>query len=198
MSLTVDLTGNENVTLTDGTVERRPPDRLEVSVDGRLSVTDALLAQFEGATLDPVAVTVSSDDADQVEIDLTGPAALRLQNVDVGVATPDAGEIPGPTDALRSSADGGPDGVDPPPDVLAFTIDGTISDVPPATLEAIGGDDPRLESLTFAVEDSVRSDGGSGNDVVFEFTLLGYGVVVRRDGMIVVGSGEGGASIDLS
>lgn len=197
MTHTVDLTGNENVTLTDGTVERRPPERLEFSVEGRLSVTDALLAQFEGATLDPVAVTVSSDDSGTATIDLTGPATLRLENVDVGVATVDSNDVADGVSALRSTADSGSEAVDSPPDVLAFTVDGEIRSIPPTTFEAIEDDAPRLESLTFAAEDTVRSDGGSGDGVVLEFTLFGYGIVVRRDGSIVVGSATGLDSIDL-
>ncbi|MDS0474985.1 hypothetical protein [Natrinema sp. 1APR25-10V2] len=197
MSLTVDFSENENVTLTDSTIEVESSDRLDISVEGRLAMSEALLAQFEGATLGPVAVTVSSDDSGAATIDLTGPATLRLETVDVGAATVDRDEIPTGVDELRSSTDGGPGAVDSPPDVLAFTVEGTIREIPEPTFEETEGDPPQLESLTFAVDETVRSDGGSGDDVVVELTLFGYGIVVRRDGSIVVGSADGLDSIDL-
>ncbi len=81
--------------------------------------------------------------------------------------------------------------------MLAFTVEGTIREIPEPTFEEIEGRPPRLESLTFAVDETVRSDGGSGEDVVVEFTLFGYGVVVRRDGSIVVGSAGGVDGNDL-
>ncbi|MFC4543422.1 hypothetical protein ACFO5R_15940 [Halosolutus amylolyticus] len=197
MSVTLQFDDTENVRLTEATVETRSADRIEFVVAGSLTITDALLGQFEGATLDPVRVTVSADGTDAVPIDLTDRASLRLDAVDVGVATPDGADVAAGIDALSPTTDGGPDSLDSPPDVLSFTVHGEIRDVPTETIETIAGDSPTVESLTFAVEKSVRSDGGSGTDVIFELDLLGYGIIVRRDGSIVVGSGGPLASIDL-
>ena len=196
MGVTIDLHENESIKLTEADVERRPPDRLEFAVEGSLAVTPDLLANFEGATLDPVQVTVSAGDADPVAIDLTDAATLRLETVDVGVATPDGEDIAEGLGAVASTATGG-GSIDSPPGVVSFSVDGVLRDVPSGTLEQIAGDDPELESLTFAIEESIRSDGGSADDVVFELTLLGYGIVVRRDGSIVVGTDGPLDSIDL-
>lgn len=197
MSITVQVTDTGSMRLTENTVETDPPDRLEFAVRGRLTVTKALLAQFEGATLSPVRVVVSGADTDAVEIDLTASATLRLEAVDVGVASPDRTDIANGLETLRGSADGSPDPTGAQPDVIAFTVEGEIRDVPPATLEGIADDAPEIESVTFAVERSLTADGGSDDDVVVELTLLGYGIVVRRDGTIVIGSSEGLVSIDL-
>ncbi|WP_226479640.1 hypothetical protein [Natrinema amylolyticum] len=197
MTVTIDLDETESVHLTSTAIEDRPPARLAVTIDGRVTVTDALLAEFEGATLDPVRVTVTVGDAEPIAIDLTGPASLRLENVDVGVATPDGEAIADEVDAFESVARDGSESVDPRPDVIAFTVEGSIRDVPPATVEAIADGDPTLESITFAVDETVRGDGGSDSDVIFELSLFGYGIVVRRDGRIVVGTTGSGAGIDL-
>ena len=191
MSVTIDLDDNECIRLTDIGVRRRAPDQLEFSVEGNLTVTDALLAEFKGATLDPVGITVSAEDVAPIAIDLTDSASLRLENVDVGVATPDRDDIAAGIDTVRPSTDGGPAPVDSPPDVLSFTVDGVVRDVSPGALEPIADEAPRLESLTFAVDESLRSDGGRGSDVVCDLTLFGFGVVVHRDGRIVVCSGLG-------
>lgn len=197
MSVTVQVADTEDVRLTENTVETQPPDRLEFSMRGRLTITEALLAQFEGMTLNPVRVTVSVEDADPVEIELQESASLRLENVDIGIATPDSADIADSLDALRPSTDGGPDPVDGQPDVLAFTVEGAIRDVPIATLDEIATGSPEIQSVTLAVETSVRSDGGARDeggardDVIFDLTLFGYGIIIRRDGTIVVGSDGG-------
>lgn len=197
MSVTIDLDENESIKLTEADVERRPPDRLEFAVEGSLTVTPNLLADFEGATLDPVQVTVSAGDADPVAIDLTDAATLRLETVDVGVATPNGDDVAEGLEAVASTAAGGGGSMDSPPGVISFSVDGVLRDVPSGTLEQIAGDDPELESLTFAIEESIQCDGGSADDVVFELTLLGYGIVVRRDGSIVVGTDGPLDSIDF-
>ncbi|MGQ3413544.1 hypothetical protein ACT4ML_14915 [Natrinema sp. LN54] len=197
MSNTVRFDDAESVRLSNVTVETRPPDGLEFRVEGTLRATETLLGEFAGTTLNPVRVTVPDGDADSVAIDLTGPATLRLETVDVGVATPDGDDIAAGLDALRSSADEDREPIEPPPDVLSFTVEGEIRDVPSETFAALPAAVSSLESITFAVEDSVRSDGGRADDVVLECTLLGYGIVVRRDGSIVVGSAERPGNIDL-
>ncbi len=197
MSNTVRFDDVESVRLSDVTVEMRPPDRLEFTAEGHLRVTETLLGKFAGATLNPVRVTVSGDDADSVAIDLTGPAALRLEAVDVGVATPDREDLADGIDALRPSAAGGPDSADPRPDVLSFTVEGTVRDVPSETFAALPEGALHLESLTFAVDESTRSDGGRADDVLLELSLLGYGIVVRRDGSTVIGNAGSLAPVDL-
>ncbi|QLG48050.1 hypothetical protein [Natrinema halophilum] len=188
MSVTVDLNNTEAVNLTENTIDQRPPDRLEFTVEGRLVVNKMLLEGFAGATLDPVQVTVSTDASERVTINLTGPPTLRLETTDVGVATPEMDDIGTEIDAFRSPANDDPGGIDSPPNVVAFTVDGTIRDVPAATIRELPNRALRFESVSFAVEESVSSDGGSRNDIIVEFSLLGYGIVVRRDGTIVLAS----------
>lgn len=197
MSLTVQFDETETIRLTDNTVEARPPDRVEFSIRGSLTASETLLAEFEGATLDPVSVTVSTDNGDEsVTLDLTGPASLRLENVDVGVASPDADSIPDDLDALLRSA-AGFDAGDSRPDVLAFTVEGSIRGVSTATLDSLATENAEIEGVTFAVDDAVKTDGGSEPEILLELALFGYGIVVRRDGAIVVGSNGKLASIDL-
>ena len=197
MSLTVRFDETDAIRLTNSTVAAQPPDRIEFSVQGSLTATESMLAAFEGATLHPVGVTVSTD-SDARSVDLTGPASLRLENVDVGVASPDADSIPDDLDALKSSADEF-ELPDSRPDVLSFTVEGAIRDVdaPTAALESIAAADAEIEAITFAVDESVRTDGGSEPEIALELSLFGYGVVVRRDGTIVVGSGGRFASIGI-
>ncbi|ELY66828.1 hypothetical protein [Natrinema versiforme] len=160
-------------------------------------MTEAVLGEFAGTTMNPSRVTVSGGDTDAVALDLTGPATPRLETVDISVATPDREDLADGVDALRPSSDGDPESIDPPPDVLSFTVEGEIRNVPSETFAALPADTSSLESVTFAVEESVRSDGGRADDVMFECSLLGYGIIVRRDGSIVVGSGRIPGSIDL-
>ncbi|NUC71433.1 hypothetical protein HTZ84_03760 [Haloterrigena sp. SYSU A558-1] len=197
MNNTVRFDDAKHIRLSDVVVETRPPDGLEFAVEGHLSVSEALLGEFEGTTVNPVRVTVSGGDADSVALDLTGPATLRLETVDVGVAAPDREDLADGIDALRSSANDGRESVDSRPDVLSFTVEGEIRDVPSETVAALPADVSSLESVTFAADESVRSDGGGGDDVILELSLLGYGIVVRRDGSIVVGNADSLVTIDL-
>ena len=159
MTVTLQFDDTENVKLTDETVETRASNRIEFAVSGCLTITDALLERFEGATLNPVRVTIASSDSTAVPIDLTGQASLRLEEVDVGVATPDGADLAAGFDGLSPAADDGPESLDSPPDVLSFTVEGVIRDVPEESFESIDQDSTTLESLTFAVEESVRTDG---------------------------------------
>lgn len=197
MRNTVRFDDAKSIRLSDVIVETRPPDALEFTAEGHLRVTETLLGEFAGTTLNPVRVTVSGGDADSVALDLTGPATLRLENVDVGVAMPDREDLADGIDALRSSTNGGPGSADSRPDVLSFTVEGEIRDVPSETFAALSTDVSSLESVTFAVDESVRSDGGCPDDVVLDLSLLGYGIVVRRDGSIVVGNAGSLATMDL-
>lgn len=186
MSVTVDVVDDPNVRVTDEVVEALPPGVIEFAIEGTLSVGADLLGAFEGRRLRPVAVGLSVGD-DAVTVDLGGDASLQLDAVDVGVETPDAGDLPTSTPNPDSLADDvvGVAGRDA--GVVAFTVEGTIDEIAPATFEDLAGESLRVETVTFAVDDAIASDGGPDDDVVFEFTLIGRRIVVRRDGTITIG-----------
>lgn len=209
MSVTVDVDEDRRVRVTDVAVEPRPPDRIDFEVEGTVTITEALLGELAGATLEPARIEIASGEQ-TVEIDLAADAALRLETVDVGVETPGTDVLSSSPDVIdpsadaesaadTTSADGGAESDETRPGSIAFTVDGTIVDASEETLDAISSGSPNLESLTFAVEGPVRSDGGTepGDDVIFEWSLFGYGIVIRRSGTIVVGDRDGLATIDL-
>ncbi|WP_224449245.1 hypothetical protein [Haloprofundus salilacus] len=199
MTITVHVAENPNVRLTDQRFEARPPGELSFRVEGNLTLTGALLRAFEGTTLDPVSLGVAVDgsrDSETVDIDLRDEATLRLEGVDVGIATPDADAMPTEPDDVSPDAElvgdvaaETPD-ADASPAALSFTVEGSMTAVPDSVVRALADGPPRLASLTFAVDDAVRGDGGAGDDVLAELAFLGYTVTVRRDGSIVVGAHE--------
>lgn len=197
MSITVEIADDQRIRVAGDAVETHPPDQFAFAVEGVLSMTEQLVGQFEGATLKPARMTLSVDGDRTVEIDLTDEASLRLSSVDVGVETPDSDDITEGVETLKSSVTDPSTLTDVNPAALAFTVEGSVLDVPEETLEILESGDVTLESLSFAVDDGVRSDGGSADDVVFEVTLLGYGITVRRDGAIVVGARDDLAGLDL-
>lgn len=197
MSITVKIADDQRVRVAGDAVETRPPNQFTFGVEGVLSMTEQLIGQFEGATLRPSRMTLSVDDDRTVEIDLADEASLRLSSVDVGVETPDSDDIPEGVETLTSSVTDPSALTDANPAALAFTVEGSVLDVPEETIEILESGDVTLESLSFAVDDGVRTDGGSPDDVVFEVTLLGYGITVRRDGTIVVGVRDDLAGLDL-
>ncbi|WP_226006882.1 hypothetical protein [Natrinema salinisoli] len=194
MSIRIDPDEHESIRLNGVDIRTEPPNRLEFAIEGTLTVVSALLAEFEGATLNPVGVTVSAAESDPVSIDLTGPASLRLDDVDVGIARPDGEDIADDIRAARPSTDDA-DSVDLSSGVIAFTVEGTIRGLTATTFEPIADDGQAIESIEFAVDEPIRGDGGSETDVIFELTLFGYGITVRRDGAI--GIGTGGRSLDV-
>lgn len=196
MSITVDIADDQRIRVAGDAVETCPPDEVAFGIEGVLSMTEQLVGQFEGATLRPSRMTLSVDDR-PVEIDLTDEASLRLSSVDVGIETPDSEDISESVETLKSSVTDPSALTDANPAALAFTVEGSVVDVPEATLEILDSGDVTLESLSFAVDEGVRTDGGSTDDVVFEVTLLGYGITVRRDGTIVVGVRNDLAGLDL-
>lgn len=201
MSVTVNVEENRSVQVTDLLVETESPDRVDFTVEGVLSITEELLSEFEGSSLKPVDIEVSIDGSRTVEIDLSEGASLRLESVDIGVELPRPNDIPSGTNAVPPSADGGATSDDGRPGAIAFTLEGTISGVQDEVFESLAsaspGPGPGLESITFAVEDPIRSDGGPGTDVVFEISLLGYGITIRRNGAIEIGTGGSAADIGL-
>lgn len=69
--------------------------------------------------------------------------------------------------------------------------------MPAETFESVTGGPPAVAAITFDVEESIRSDGGSGADVVFQGSLLGFTVVVRRNGTIDVGTAGSPVDVEL-
>lgn len=190
MGVTVNLDENRSIRVTEDAVETQPPDTITFVATGTVAMTEALLVTFEGTTLNPTRVSISVDDSRTVDVDLSNGASLRLDTVDVGVETPDSDDLAPDADSIASAADDGPDLADSTPGAIAFTVEGVIRSVSEETLASISSGFPALEALTFAVEDSVVSDGGSDDDVIFEFTVLGFGITVRRSGTIDVGMRE--------
>ncbi|RDI70219.1 hypothetical protein [Halopelagius longus] len=188
MSVTVHLDENESVRLTDEVVETRPPDRIAFAVEGTITMTEDLLGSFAGATLNPVRIDVSGDGSPAVAIDLAAESSLRLETVDVGVETPDADDLSPGLDSLSPGGDDDSETTGSRPGAIAFTVEGAILDVPAETFESLPGAPRTVETLTFAVEGPVRTDGGR-DDVLLDFTLLGYGVVVYRNGVVEIGTG---------
>lgn len=186
MSITVDIADDQRIRVAGDALETDPPDELTFAVEGALSMTEQLVGQFEGATLRPSRMTLSVDDERTVEIDLTDEASLRLSSVDVGIEVPDSDDTSEGVETLKSSVTDPSALTDVNPAALAFTVEGSVMDVPEETFEILESSDVTLESLSFAVDEGVRTDGGSADDVVFEVTLLRYGITVRRDGTIVV------------
>lgn len=198
MSVTVPLVDNQDVRLRTDIVEPHPPGTIEVTVEGTVTITGALLGQFEATTLEPVAVEIAVDESETVTVDLRKDGRLRLETIDVGIEPPDTGDLVPDGAALESSvsslSDSDPGlGSKPEPGVIAFTVEGVIEGVSPATIDDLTRSDQPLavESITFAVEDSIRSDGGREDDIVAEFSLLGYGIVVRRNGTVTIGTRSG-------
>ncbi|WP_312908108.1 hypothetical protein [Natronosalvus caseinilyticus] len=196
MSVHVDIGENRNVRLTDERIECRPPNRIAFAAEGVITVTRELLGEFEGASLKPVRVDISVDEARTVRADLEGPASIRLETVDVGVETPDTDDLSPGMDSVSASADDSVESTDTSPGAIAFSVEGAIVDVPMETLDPITDGTPSLESVVFAVDDPVRTDGGS-DDVVFSLGLLGHRIVIYRNGAIDVGTGEKGVDVDI-
>lgn len=186
MSVTVEIAENRSIRVTEDRIETQPPDRLTFRLEATIALTEGVLDEFAGTTLDPSRVAISLGGSRTVDVDLTDGASLRLSSVDVGVETPDSDELSRGIDALRESATDPAEFSDARPAALAFTVEGTVSGVSAETLEAIAEGDPELAAVTFAIDDPVRGDGGP--DALLELTLFGYGLLVRRDGSIVVGS----------
>ncbi|GAB3671871.1 hypothetical protein [Halopiger thermotolerans] len=192
MSITVNVEGNQNVRVTQQLVDTAPPSQVEFAAEGTITMTPALLERFEGASLQPAEIELAVADSETVAVDLSGTASLRLETVDVGVETPDAGDLSPGTDAIGSSTNDDSETVDAKPGAIAFTVEGTIADVPAETLESLAdaSSKPTLATITFAVEEPTRSDGGSGADILLEIDLLGYGITVYRNGRIDIGTGD--------
>lgn len=193
MSVTVSIVGNDDIRVSTDTVEPHPPDAISFAVEGAVTITEALLGQFEGATFEPVAVDLAVDKSEFVTVDLRDDGRLRLETIDVGIEPPDTEYLIPDGDTIRSPIESAAGLSDPDPGVIAFTVQGTVEGVSPATIDDLTRSDQPLavESITFAVEDSIRSDGGREDDIVAEFSLLGYGIVVRRNGTVTIGTRSG-------
>lgn len=193
MSITVHLEENQSVHVTDQIIETEPPARVAFAAEGVITMTEDVLGEFASSSLKPVEIELSVDETETVEIDLSAEASLRLDTVDVGVETPDTSDLsPGMDTVPSASSDRSSD---TRPGAIAFTVEGAIRDAPEKVRDALTDGTPRLAAITLAVDDSLRSDGGSGTDVVLEVTLLGYGITVYRNGTVDVGTG--GAVTDV-
>ena len=196
MNVTVRIAEEPAVSVTAESFECRPPDRVDFSVDGQLRVSEGRLGAFAGRSLRPARLALSVDGGDSIEVDLDDAAALELETVDVGVATPDTDDlpigedrVPDPSGAIGSSGD-------TEVGAIAFTVAGTIVGIPEDVTERLSGGTPAFESITFALKEGVRSDGGA-DDVLLSVTLFGFAVVVRRDGTIEIGTADGGSGSGL-
>lgn len=192
MTVTIRIVDNQSIRISDEVLEERPPDRVAFSVEGVVTMTEEVLSEFEGQALKPIRIDVSVEKSRAVELDLT-EASLRLETVDVGVEVPDADDLSPSMDSLGPSSGGDAESSYAGPGAIAFTVEGAIDDVPAEALEPIAESAPTLESITFTVDDAVKSDGGS-DDRIFEFSLLGFHVVVNRNGVIEIGARGGGAA----
>lgn len=202
MSLTIDLEEADELRVTENVVEPRPPGTVEFLVEGRATIGEEVLGAVAGAALTPERVDVGVGESRTVSIDLQEEGALHLERVEVGFVTPDAADRPPGVDALQSAAadvaEGNlADAADVRPDVLAFTVEGVVRDVAADDLERLATDEaaPLIERVVYAVDDPVRGDGGSGP--VLELVLFGYGIVVHRDGTVVVGTSAGPDALGL-
>lgn len=197
MSLTIQLDGNESARVSDQRVETQPPDHVKFVAEGVLTVSEGLMGDFEGTALKPTEVILSVDGSETVAVDLTADPSLRLEEVDVGVETPDADDISQGVNSLDPTTDRGDETPDVSLGAIAFTVEGAILDVPDETFESLSDGEITPKSITFALDEVARGDGGSNDDVVLEVTLLGYGVVIYRDGVIEIGTTGGGIDIGL-
>lgn len=200
MSTTVHITENPSVTVTEEVVEPRPPDSVGFLAEGVIRPTRSLLAEFEGSSMTPVRVDVVVDGSRTVTVDLDEEASLRLESIDVGVETPDVpdvSDVSDGVDAIGSARGDGAGSSDGPSGAIAFTVEGTIRDLPGETLEALEGGSQELESVTFSVGEAVETDGGSPLDVLLDVSLFGYGVVIRRNGTVEVRSDGGSTRLEL-
>lgn len=194
MSTSVNISENPSVEVTEAVVRPRPPDSVGFLAEGMIRPNPGLLAEFEGLSLKPVGVTVSVGPSRTVEVDLSGTASLRLESVDVGVETPEVGDA---VDAVGSVGSGDATASDAPAGRIAFTVEGSIDGLSAETLEDLGDGSPTIESITFSVAETVETDGGSPLDPLLEVTLFGYGVIVRRNGIIEVRAGPVGRELGL-
>lgn len=194
MSTTVYVDEDPSVSVTESIVDPDPPDSVGFIIEGVVRPSRALLSKFEGSSLTPARVDVAVDDGRTVAVDLDEEATLRLESIDVGVETTAVAEG---VDAIDSALGDGDGSSDEPSGAIAFTVEGTIRDLPAETLAALECESPTLESVTFSVAETVETDGGSPLDVLLDVNLFGYGVVVRRDGTIEVRRGGGSSGLGL-
>lgn len=188
MSVTIHLDEHQSTRVSDQRIETRPPDRIEFVAEGIITMTEELLGEFEGMALKPVQVDMSVDESQTVTVDLTEEALLRLEEMDVGVETPDADDISPGIGSLDPTTDDSIESPDITPGAIAFTVEGAILNVPEETFEPLSESSPTLQSITLAADEAIQSDGGSNNDILSEFTLLGYGIVIHRNGIIEIGT----------
>lgn len=187
MTITVTIEEDQRIQVSNQVIETAPPAQIEFAAEGVISMTEGLLSEFGGSSLRPLELEIAVDSSRTVTVDLSEQASLWLDTVDVGVETPDMDELSPGMETISSSTDTKSPASDAHAGSIAFTIEGAITDVPEKTRELLTDASPELESITLAVEDSVRSDGGSSFDVILEIDLLGYAIAIHQDGTIDIG-----------
>lgn len=204
MGITIIIEEHPDVRLTDEHVEATQKKQVEFTIEGIIKMSETLLSRFAGKALQPSQLELATDSPQTVEIDFE-EAQLQLEAVDVGVGTPELGSVSSGlaehssgTDTLPFSNDDGTgetgEGTGETDDetgALAFTVEGVIRDVSEQVCESVAQGSTSVKSITFDVEESVQTDGGSENDPLFEFTLFGYGLTIRQDGTLIVDTGNG-------
>lgn len=197
MGLTLRLDEQESARVSEESIGTHPPDQVEFVAEGLLTVTEELLGEFEGTTLKPTRVALAVGESDSVTVDLTAEPSLRLEEVDVGVATPDTADLSAGVDSLDPRTDERAETPDLNPGAVAFTVEGSILNLPEATFKRLSEGEMSLQSITFALEETAKSDGGSNDTVLVEVTLIGFGIVIYRNGIIEIGTPDGATDIEL-
>lgn len=203
MSITIDVAESSGVRVTDADVTVESDDTLAFTVEGVVRVGGDLLGQFVGSRLIPAEVALSAD-GDRVEIDLSEEAALRLEEVDVGVemledvsASPSEIADDVETDVSEMADSAATEASDLADSVgrISFTVAGVVEDVPADAADRLADTDAAPRSLTFSVEDPVEGDGGTPEEPVASFELLGVAIAVRVTGTIIVTASADGVNV---
>ncbi|QLG49884.1 hypothetical protein [Natrinema halophilum] len=197
MSITVNLKEDQSVQVTDQVIETKPPARVAFAAEGVITMTRDVLEEFAGSSLRPVEIEMAIGESETVNIDLSKEASLRLDTVDIGVESPDTNDLSPGMDTIPSSSDDNSDVNNTHPGAIAFTVEGVIRDTPEEVRKPITDASPRLEAITFAAKNALRSDGGSGTDIILEVSLLGYGISIHRNGVIDIGTGSDVTDVGL-
>lgn len=192
MGLTVNVRESQQVRMSDEIIEANLPNQIEFTLERTLSMTEGLLDEFTGSSLQPARVVLSIDGSQTVDIDLDEEASLWLDSVDVGVETPDMEDLASDLESTRPSSDDDIELESSQSGSIAFTVEGVIRDAPDETLEVLTDEPVELDSVQFAVDNLARTDGGSGSDTILELRLLGYSITIFRNGNLEIGPDDSG------
>lgn len=197
MSLTIDLAEQEHARIADAAIEVDPPQGLAFVAEGVITVSEELLQNNQGMSFNPTEVVFDSEEGQPVAVDLTGTASLQLEEVDVGVETPEKEDLAsglGTANPSTVDAEAGMPQIDT--GVVAFTVKGTIQDIPTDVLESLSDRSLSLAAVTFSAGETLKSDGGPTDDTLTTITILGLEITIYRGGVIAIGTD--GELTDLS